>query len=656
MSSWLGGLGSGLGQSLGQVSGSLSSFTGQISTFTKDMLLEGVEEVGDAATELQVSNSKLAEIEATFAAQKSEYDRLRKLHAELEEKLEASEIQNKQQSVEYRTLLQQKDVEISHLKARQSALHEDVQKLQQSAQSASTGPAVLPVTTTSSITTSSSASTFLSRPSGSHQGFHSDEVDLSDVIWSQQEINRLSTEVMRLESEVAHWRRMSQASSAAGSGNGDQGEILKLQRTIKELREEMSREVDEHQHELAAVQDAQRQKLADFTRRHREELAEYEERIEELEEQIQSGLSPGGGQTSSPSDASRLPELQKTILSLQEAAEQQEKQLADLSARLEEAQREQASLQLERNDAQEENAELLQNYTRLQASVAELQTRVQEQEGKSLQKAHLDHEIQTLRNNLIAAEKELERLKNLPETEPKEEVEHADILELNTIIGTLREEKDVLEKEKFQLQEMLKMAEQQTISSKNEDESGESREDLMVELQRREKALRATEEERDTLMCELEELDRQNQEATQHMISVKEQLSGQLKESEAELARLTAELNITKDQKKTLDQELETQKEKISQSAFTLNDLHMSKQQLERTVSELKDKLGHAQEQSRESRREITELKKILQEREERLSSARAELDQARGRGSEALGTEEELAGKERSCQTSKEN
>lgn len=46
MSSWLGGLGSGLGQSLGQVGGSLSSFTGQISNFTKDMLLEGVEEIG----------------------------------------------------------------------------------------------------------------------------------------------------------------------------------------------------------------------------------------------------------------------------------------------------------------------------------------------------------------------------------------------------------------------------------------------------------------------------------------------------------------------------------------------------------------------------------------------------------------------------------
>ncbi len=111
-------------------------------------------------------------------------------------------------------------------------------------------------------------------------------------------------------------------------------------------------------------------------------------------------MSPGGGQAASPSDASRLTELQKTISSLQEAADQREKQLAELSARLEEAQRREASLQLEKEEAQEENAGLLQNYTRLQASVTELQTRVQEQEGKALQKAQLDHEIQVLTDKL----------------------------------------------------------------------------------------------------------------------------------------------------------------------------------------------------------------------------------------------------------------
>ena len=60
------------------------------------------------------------------------------------------------------------------------------------------------------------------------------------------------------------------------------------------------------------------------------------------------------------------------------------------------------------------------------------------------------------------------------------------------------------------------MAEEQSVGSSRAD-SGESEalEDLRVELERREKVLRATEEERDTLMSELEELDRQNQEETQ---------------------------------------------------------------------------------------------------------------------------------------------
>ncbi|KAK7904441.1 hypothetical protein WMY93_017048 [Mugilogobius chulae] len=588
------------------------------------MLLEGVEEVGDAATELQVSNSKLAEVEGAFATQKSEYERLKRLHAELEEKLEAAEIQIKSQSAEYRMHLQQKDVEISHLKARQSGLQEEVQKLQQSAQSSSLGPAVLPVTTASSTATSSSAS-FMSRPPATHHGFHGDDLDLSDVLWSQQEINRLSAEVTRLEGEVVHWRRLAQTSSAAGAGNGDQAEIHRLQRTIKELREEMSREVDEHQHELAAVQDAQRQKLSDITRRHREELGEYEERIEELEEQIHNA----GGSSSSSVDSSKLLELQKTITSLQEASEQREQEVLELRASLEEAHKSQASLQTERNELQEENAGLLQNYTRLQASVSELQTRVQEQEGRSLQKAQLEHEIQGLRTNLADAEAEIKRLKETAEERPEEEVEHADILELNTIIGSLRQEKEALEQEKVELQDRLREAECSVSATRVDPGESEELEDLKRDLERRDKSLKAAEEERETLMSELEELDRQNQEATQHMISVKEQLSGQLKEAEAQLAKLTAELNTTKDQKLNLEQELDTQKDKMSQSAFTLNDLHMGKQQLEQTVKELKEKLATSQEQSKEAKKEIIELRKTLQEKEEELSVATAQLHEA---------------------------
>lgn len=66
------------------------------------------------------------------------------------------------------------------------------------------------------------------------------------------------------------------------------------------------------------------------------------------------------------------------------------------------------------------------------------------------------------------------------------------------------------------LEERLKETLQQMVTGVGaESEVTESLDDLKVELQRREKALRATEEERDTLMSELEELDRQSQEATQ---------------------------------------------------------------------------------------------------------------------------------------------
>lgn len=134
----------------------------------------------------------------------------------------------------------------------------------------------------------------------------------------------------------------------------------------------------------------------------------------------------------------------------------------------------------------------------------------------------------------------------------------------------------------------------------------------------------------------------------QHMISVKEQLTGQLKKAEAEVMSLTSELNTTKEQKEELSRELEAQREKVSKSAFTLNDLHMNKKQLEDAAKELKDKLGRALEQNREARREISELQKTSQEREDLLSAARAELQQEGDKGTETKETEEKLAAKER--------
>uniref|UniRef100_A0A8C1SNA8 Thyroid hormone receptor interactor 11 n=1 Tax=Cyprinus carpio TaxID=7962 RepID=A0A8C1SNA8_CYPCA len=584
MSSWLGGLGSGLGQSLGQVGGSLSSFTGQISNFTKDILLESAEEVG---------------------GELSTYERLRRINSELEEKLEAAEIQVKQQSVEYRTLLQQKEVEISHLKARQSGLQEEVQKLQHSVQAAASSSsadsaAVLPVTTAANTTTSSS---FLHRSSAVHQGIHGDEVDLSDVLWSQQEINRLSSEVHRLEADVAHWRRVAQASKLPGvDGNG---EVVKMHRMIKELREEMAREVDEHQHELAALQDAQRLKMAEISKRHREELAEYEERIEELEEQLQSEGGNVAQKSSTVQDSAKLQELHSTIQSLQEEAELHRKQHRDLLASLEEAEHQKTKLEREKEEATAENTELLQNYSRLQKSVNELQARVQEQEGKSMLKAQHDDEIQTLKKALAGAEKEMARLRTLSELALVERL-------------TLAEERH----KGFESESAVELS--QEVS------------DLKSQLQQRERALKQAHLDIETLSAELEELDRQNQEATQHLIAVKEQLSLQKTQADAEKAHLQSDLNSSLDQRRTLQLELEAQGEKLSQSAFSLNELHMAKQQLETTVKELREKLCKSQDLGKELRQESSELKRALQERESELTALCEKLTHSGEQGNES--------------------
>uniref|UniRef100_A0A4W3IVR5 Thyroid hormone receptor interactor 11 n=1 Tax=Callorhinchus milii TaxID=7868 RepID=A0A4W3IVR5_CALMI len=266
MASWFGGIGSGLGQSLGQVGGSLSSFTGQLSSFTKDILAEGTEEV--AGNDLYYIITVILAFDVAPYQRHLKYERLRKLYSDSEEKEAAAELQIKHLSSEYRNQLQQKDVEISHLKARQNALRDQVQKLQTAAQ---------PTGFTSTASTS-----FLPVDVST---FHGDTMDFGDVIGCQQEINRLSNEVSRLEADASHWRLLAESSKGQGTVGSDENELYKLQKAIKELKQQLSQEIDEHQHELSALQDAHRQKLGELTRRHRGELEEYEERIEELEQQ-----------------------------------------------------------------------------------------------------------------------------------------------------------------------------------------------------------------------------------------------------------------------------------------------------------------------------------------------------------------------------------
>ncbi|XP_032803530.2 thyroid receptor-interacting protein 11 [Petromyzon marinus] len=288
--SWLGlgSLGGGLGQSLGQVGGSLSSLSGQISSLTKDLLTEGTEELGDASTELQLTKARLQELQATCTTQKSEHERLRVMCAELEDKKEAAELHVQHVSAEYRTQLQQKEVEVSLLRARQNALQEQLRELQY-AQDGWKSMGNLEGTQTSSPSASSAASTgqLHFRTSVAH-GFHTDdEVDYEEVIFSERELDRLSREVVRLQTEADHWRQLAQAAVGEEPGSSENNEVHKLQTMVKELKRQLTSELDERQREVSALQDAHRQQLAQAAHAHHTRTAEQADHIAQLQQQLQ---------------------------------------------------------------------------------------------------------------------------------------------------------------------------------------------------------------------------------------------------------------------------------------------------------------------------------------------------------------------------------
>ncbi|NXM88946.1 TRIPB protein, partial [Oenanthe oenanthe] len=611
MASWLGGLGSGLGQSLGQVGDSLSSLTGQISSFTKDILLEGAEEVG----ELHVSNARLREIESVNAAQKFENDRLKKVCSDLEEKHEAAELQIKQLSVEYRSQLQQKEVEISHLKARQNALQEQLQKLQTAAQTAQLGAGVLPAATASASYV----------PEVRHSsGFEGDDMDFGDIIWSQQEINRLSNEVSRLESEVDHWKHIAVSSKVQGTDDAEQSEICKLQNVVKELKQNLSQEIDEHQHELSVLQDAHRQKLVELSRRHREELREYEERIEELENRLQQD-----GVSTDAMDDSKITEQKKKAQSLDggqveelQVVKDLEDEIRKLNHKLSSATAENKNLLKEQEFAKLEKIQIAQDYEKLKSDFNALQRSVGEQdallkEQKQLQsKTSLPEDVVSLQQALLGTKTMIFLLFFILLYFHRSSLLKLKInfinLKLNMRICTF---KVLLAQHKHE----------NILSSNTEDQNSEINQ-LRQDLERKEHELDESVAERETLIAELEELDKQNQEATQHMITLKEQMSKQHTETDSIIKQLKLDIDCERKKVSELEsekmktiKELDSQKEKLSHCSYVLNDLHITKQQLQDNIKDLQEQLRKAQECNLHSKKEIGELQQRLKEREEEL-------------------------------------
>ncbi|NWH78694.1 TRIPB protein, partial [Piaya cayana] len=556
--------------------------------------------------ELHVSNSRLRETESINAALKLENERLKKLCSDLEEKHEAAELQIKQLSVEYRNQLQQKEVEISHLKARQNALQEQLQKVQKAAQSAQLGDGVLPPATTSA--------SYI--PVVKHSlGFEGDVVDFGDVIWSQQEINRLSNEVSRLESEADHWKQIALSSKVQGTNDAEQSEICKLQNIVKELKRNLSREIDEHQHELSVLQDAHRQKLVEISRRHREEMSEYEDRIEELENQLHQG-----GVNADALNDSKVTEQKKIAQSLEggkveelQVVKDLEDEIRKLNLKLSSTKEENEILLKEQELAKVEKIQMTQEYEKLksdfsvlQSSVAEQDALLKEKEKNFQSKTLLPEDVVRLQQALLEAENEIARLSSL-----------------NQVNQGKRLEKELTS---------AQHKNENILSAGTEDQNSELSQ-LRHDLERKEHELNESIAERETLIAELEELDKQNQEATQHMITLKEQLSKQHTETDGIIKQLKFDIDFERKKVSELEiekmetiKELDSQKEKLSQCSYALNDLHISKQQLQENIKDIQEQLRKAQDCNLHHKKEIRELQQRLKEKEEELSVSLSKL------------------------------
>ncbi|KAF1629445.1 Thyroid receptor-interacting protein 11, partial [Eudyptes filholi] len=576
--------------------------------------------------ELHVSNSRLREIESINAAQKLENERLKKVCSDLEEKHEAAELQIKQLSIEYRNQLQQKEVEISHLKARQNALQEQLQKVQTASQSARLGAGVLPPAATSASYV----------PVVRHSsGFEGDDMDFGDIIWSQQEINRLSNEVSRLESEVDHWKQIALTSKVQGTNDAEQSEICKLQNIVKELKQNLSQEIDEHQHELSVLQDAHRQKLVEISRRHREELSEYEERIEELENRLQQD-----GVSADAMDDSKISEQEKNAQSLEggrveelQVVKDLEDEIRKLNHKLSSAEEENKILLKEQEVAKVEKIQITQEYenlksdfSMLQSSVAEQDALLKEQEKKLQSKTSLPEDVVRLQQALLEAENEIARLSSLNQGISWRYNSLLQVwIRMSEVDITLLEG---LEKELTSAQHKN----ENILSAYTEDQNSELNL-LRQDLERKEHELNESIAERETLIAELEELDKQNQEATQHVITLKEQLSKQHTETDSIIKQLKFDIDFERKKVSGLEiekvatiKELDSQKEKLSQCSYALNDLHVSKQHLQDNIKDLQEQLRKAQECNLHHKKEIGELQQRLKEREEELSVSLSKL------------------------------
>ena len=600
----------GQGHSLEQVGGRVASFTDRISGVIKDVRMEGTEKVGEGP------DSDRKESEVSRETLRSENQRLKSLCSHLEEKYEASELQIKRQTLSYRHQLQQKEVEMKLLKVRQIGLKNQLLELQSALRS-----------TTASPSLGYGIDCFASASLG-------DDLDFADLIWSQQEMSRLSNEVLRLEAEVSHWKHLSQT-SAPGANSAEQSEIYKLQVTIRELERNRNEAIDDHQLEKAVLQNVYQQTLAEIRRRYHQKSKGYEKRIKELEnllEKDDSGLRAA--------DESVIEHMQNTIQVLQTEKVESTRKIEELedtvkyiTSKLSSVESERDALRREWDRIHEEKKERTEEWES-QPSVWRQSDTVTEKESV-LSESTAVEEVSGLRPVLSDAEKEmtprcsLTQGDNLIGDDLKLE-ERVYLLEQGNSLGQGRE---ALQLALWKVSHEQEVTERTAPGGVNLDSEGEH---LRCDLEADGQKSTQGRAEKELPTAELGEFDGQKQ-TTQPRVLMKGRLSEPQDEGNGINGNVEHDLNDEKrarpfeDEQTDIAKELDAQNEESPPSQLAVNDLHRS---------------DPSQTQNLNIPKENVELKEHIKQDEE--ESARAEKEPAQSLNQDSDNTVEDDSLQER--------
>ncbi|KAJ8042379.1 Thyroid receptor-interacting protein 11 [Holothuria leucospilota] len=298
----------------------------------------------DHATELKITEDKVERLEAAIVSLKAENERLQLINSDLEEKAETSELQINSISSQYRGVIQEKEDEIKSLKEEQHKWQS------QSFQTDSMMIASSPPALATSTSTSSLSSSALLVPGDN---------DFHDIITAQQEINKMSAELSRLQAECDHWKQMAsskvQPSFQVGVEEATSDSDVTLNARIKELESKLQREIDESQHELSALQDVHSQKLANMARQHKSEIEKYKEKVEQLEEDL---MYAQDGQSAGDKKESDEDTLRQKLHHIQKELDKTKEDLVEVEAANSELQSEVEKLKLKERQSTKQRKDL----------------------------------------------------------------------------------------------------------------------------------------------------------------------------------------------------------------------------------------------------------------------------------------------------------